>query len=50
MGKTAMLAMRVEPAVKEAIEKAAKADGRSVAQYVERILSAHLRDLERAGK
>lgn len=43
MGKTAMMALRVEPRVKKAVDAAANADERSVAQYVERILLAHLR-------
>ncbi|GLK71274.1 hypothetical protein GCM10017643_13890 [Ancylobacter dichloromethanicus] len=44
MARTAAISLRVEPAVKEALEAAAKADERTMAQYVERLLIAHLRD------
>lgn len=36
------LGLRVRPAVKDALEKAAKDDERSMALYVERVLIAHL--------
>jgi hypothetical protein len=44
MAKNAAISVRVEPEVKEAVEKAAKADDRTVAAYVERVLIQHLRD------
>lgn len=43
MARTASIGIRVEPELKEAIEDAAKADGRTVAQYIERLLIAHLK-------
>lgn len=42
MPKTSALGLRVEPAVKAALEKAAKDDRRSVASLVEKILSEWL--------
>jgi hypothetical protein len=42
--KTHPLGFRVEPEVKEALEKAAKADGRSVSNLIERILAQWLKD------
>ena len=42
MSKTANLALRIQPDVKWALETAAKADGRSVSNYVERVLTEHL--------
>ena len=44
MARTAAISVRVEDELKAAVEKAAKEDGRTVAQYVERVLIAHLRD------
>lgn len=44
MAKTAPLGLRISPEVKEALEKAAHDDDRSVASYAERVLIAHLRD------
>jgi hypothetical protein len=41
--KTAPLGLRITPTVKAAIEKAAADDERSVASYVERVVSEHLR-------
>lgn len=46
MARTASLGIRIEPAVKDALEAAAKADRRTVASYVEMILIA---DLEAKG-
>lgn len=46
MARTAALGVRIEPAVKEALEKAAKADRRTVASYVENLIIA---DLEAKG-
>jgi hypothetical protein len=46
MAKTASIGIRVEPAVKAALEKAAVADRRSVASYIEVVL---VRDLESKG-
>lgn len=44
MARTAAVSVRVEPAVKAALEQAAKSDGRTMAQYLERLLIAHLRE------
>ncbi len=46
MKRTAPLGLRIKPAVKEALERAAKADRRTVASYVEILLIA---DLEAKG-
>jgi hypothetical protein len=43
MAKTHPLGFRVEPEVKDALEKAAKADMRSVSSLIEKILSEWLR-------
>lgn len=43
MARDAAVSLRVEQAVKEALERAAKAEGRTVAQYVERLILADLR-------
>jgi len=43
MSKTANLALRISPDVKWALESAAKAEGRTVSNYVERVLVEHLR-------
>lgn len=42
MAKTAPLGLRIEPELKAEIEKLAAADKRSVAQYVELVLQAHV--------
>ncbi len=44
MARTAAISVRVETQVKEAAEKAARDDGRTLAQYVERLLIAHLKE------
>jgi hypothetical protein len=44
MAKTHPLGFRLEPEVKEALEKAAKDDMRSVSSYVEKLLIEHLRE------
>jgi uncharacterized protein (DUF1778 family) len=44
MARTSALSVRVTDETKQAVEKAAEADGRSVASYVERLLVAHLQD------
>jgi hypothetical protein len=44
MVKTHPLGFRVDPEIKEAIEKAARADDRSVSSMVERILKEWLRE------
>lgn len=44
MAKTANLALRIPPDLKEALEAAAKADARTVSNYVEVLLTAHLKD------
>jgi hypothetical protein len=46
MARTAALGLRIEPIVKEALEAAAKADRRTVASYVEKLVVA---DLEAKG-
>ena len=43
MAKTAALGLRIEPAVKAALEEAAKEDRRTVAAYVEKLVVEHLR-------
>jgi hypothetical protein len=43
--RTALLNMRIEPEVKEAAEKAAEDDRRSLSGYVEKLLVEHLRKL-----
>jgi hypothetical protein len=42
MAKTAALSLRIEPSLKEALEKAAAAERRPLASYVEIILSDHI--------
>jgi hypothetical protein len=44
MAKTPSLGVRVLPEVKEALERAARDDDRSVSSMVERILSVWLRE------
>lgn len=44
MARTAAISLRVEPDVKVAVEKAAKADDRTVAQWVERLMVRELRE------
>jgi len=46
MTRTAALSIRIEPEVKAAAEKAAAADGRSLANWVEHTLTARLRELK----
>lgn len=46
MVRTAAIGIRVEPELKAVLEKAAKEDGRTVASYIERILVAHLKEIE----
>jgi hypothetical protein len=43
MVRTANIGIRVEPAIKDAAEKAAAADHRSVASLIEKLLVEHLR-------
>lgn len=43
MPKTSAISVRVTDEVKIAVEKAAEADSRSVASYVEKLLAEHLR-------
>jgi hypothetical protein len=38
MPRTASIGIRVEPALKAQVEQLAKADGRTVAQWIERLL------------
>jgi hypothetical protein len=42
MTKTAALSIRIEPALKAALEKLAAADKRSLASYVEIVLQEHV--------
>ena len=44
MAKTPSLGVRLQPEVKEALERAAKDDDRSVSSMVERILATWLRE------
>jgi hypothetical protein len=44
MARTASIGIRVEPEVKAAVEKAAKADDRTVAQWIERLMIRELRE------
>ena len=44
MARTNPLGVRVEPEIKEALEKAAKDDDRSISSLVERILKSWLID------
>jgi hypothetical protein len=44
MARTAAISVRVEPNIKSALERAAKADDRTIAQYVERLIVSHLRE------
>jgi hypothetical protein len=46
MSRTASIGIRLEPAVKEALETAAKIDRRTVAAYVEKLI---VDDLEAKG-
>ncbi len=46
MAKTASIGIRIEPDVKVALEAAAKADRRSVASYIEKLI---IEDLQRSG-
>jgi hypothetical protein len=41
MAKTAALSVRIDPALKSALEKHAVKDGRTLASYVERVLALH---------
>jgi hypothetical protein len=42
MARTEAVSVRVEPELKEALEKAAAADDRPVASYLARLMRAHL--------
>jgi hypothetical protein len=44
MPRTASIGIRIEPDVKTAAEKAAAEDGRTLANYIERMLIEHLRE------
>jgi hypothetical protein len=44
MARTAAVSLRVEPEVKAAVEKAARDDDRTVAQWVERLMIRELRE------
>ncbi len=43
--RTAAVSVRVKPSLQLALKAAADDDGRTVAQYVERLLEAHLKDI-----
>ena len=47
MAKSAAISVRVSDELKKAVEDAAKEDDRSVAAYVERLLTQHMRELGR---
>ena len=47
MARTAAITTRVEPPVKSAFKALAKEDGRTLGQYVERLLLAHLDEKKR---
>ncbi len=42
MAKTASIGIRIEPEFKEALEEAARADRRSVASYIEKLIADDL--------
>jgi len=42
--KSAVFMIRMKPSVKAAAEKAAEADNRSLAAYIETLLEGHLRE------
>jgi hypothetical protein len=44
MARTAAISIKVEPDVKAAVEKAAADDGRTMAQWVERLIIRALRE------
>jgi predicted HicB family RNase H-like nuclease len=44
MAKSSAISVRVTEETKQAVEKAAEEDGRSVASYVDRLITAHLKD------
>ncbi len=44
MPKTASIGIRVDPTVKAAAEKAAAADGRTLANWIERLMAQKLRE------
>lgn len=46
MVKDAAISVRVSPDVKLEIERVAKADGRTLSQYVERLIVGHLASLD----
>ena len=50
MARTAPISLRVEDGTKAALEAAAKADGRTLAAYVERVLLMHIAELSRREK
>jgi predicted DNA-binding protein len=45
MVKTAAISLRVSPELKESLEQQATADGRSLASYVERVLTLHVNNM-----
>jgi hypothetical protein len=50
MGKTPSLGIRVQPETKEALERAAKADMRSISSLIEKVLVEWLREKGYLGK
>jgi antitoxin component of RelBE/YafQ-DinJ toxin-antitoxin module len=47
MARNAAITTRVDPAIKAAIEQLADADGRTLSQYLERVLVQHLAQKKR---
>jgi hypothetical protein len=49
--RSTQIGFRIKPSLKAGLEKLAKADGRSLANYLERLLEAHLEQAtKKAGK
>jgi len=42
--RTVQLGIRVKPSLKKALDKAARADNRTIAGYIETVLTEHLRE------
>jgi predicted DNA-binding protein len=50
MVKTDPVSVRMDPAVKEALERLAKQEGRSLSNYIAHILQQHVESLTKAKK
>ena len=48
--RTASLGLRIKPSLKEALERLADADRRTVNSYIELLLEAHVEAKKQAGK